>query len=111
MLWLLDTNIISEAWKPSPDPAVIAFMAAQKDECAISEICFSELYYGLHRLPFGKRRNDLERHIQFLRQDYEETILVFGAAEAYSWGEYAAELFASRGKAYFTARSIRDSAI
>jgi len=111
MLWLIDTNVISELWKPRPDEGVVRWLEEEREECVLSEIVFAELYYGLHRLPYGKRRTELERKIQFLREDYEDAILPFGPAEAYSWGDYAAEVFADRGRDYFTASKMRDSAL
>ena len=111
MLWLLDTNIVSELWKPSPNVHVQIWLDENKDDCALSEITFGELNYGLHRLPFGRRRSELERRIRFLRQDYADMILSFGAAEAEAWGQHAAEVEAERGKSYWTARTVRDSAL
>ena len=104
-------NVISEHWKPQSNQRVLDWVEENRDDCVLSEIVFGELYYGLHCLPFGKRHSELARHIQFLRQDYEDEILPFGAAEAEACGEYAAELTAPRGKQHWTPRTIRDSAI
>jgi toxin FitB len=111
MIWLLDTNIVSEMWKLRPNPGVQAWIEENKDDSALSEITFGELYYGVHRLPFGKRRSQLLRHISFLREDYRDVILSFGPAESEAWGEYAAAVIASRGKKFWTGRTTRDSAI
>ena len=111
MLWLLDTNIVSECWKPRPDIQVESWLEENRDECTISEITFAELHYGVHRLPFSKRRAELQRRIAFLREDYRDVVLPFGPAESEVWGEYAAEVFATRGKSFWNARTIRDSAL
>ena len=111
MLWLLDTNVVSDLWKPRPDPGVEAWLQENKDDCALSEITFGELYYGVHRLPFGKRRSKLARSISFLREDYRDVILPFGPTESEAWGEYAAEVTASLGIRFWNARTTRDSAI
>jgi len=111
MIWLLDTNVVSELWKPRPNPGAEAWLDENKDDCALSEITFGELFYGVHRLPFGKRRSELLRHISFLREDYRDVILPFGPAESEAWGEYAAEIIAERGKKFWTGRTTRDSAI
>jgi predicted nucleic acid-binding protein len=111
MRWLLDTNVVSELWKDKPNAGAAAWIEENKDECAVSEITFAELYYGIHRLPFGKRRAELLRHAAFLREDYRDAILGFNAIEAEFWGEYAAEVTAARGKKYRTARTIRDAAL
>lgn len=111
MTWLLDTNVISEMWKPRPNRGLVAWLQENTNDCALSEITFGELHYGVHRLPFGKKRAELARRIGFLRDDYRDVILPFGSAESEIWGEYAAEVFAARGKGFWTARTTRDSAI
>lgn len=111
MIWLLDTNVVSEMWKPRPNRGVVAWLQDHSDDCALCEITFGELHYGVNRLPFGKRRSELLRHIAFLREDYRDVVLPFGPAESEVWGEYAAEVFAERGRNFWTARSTRDSAI
>ena len=111
MNWLLDTNVVSELWKPRPNPGTEAWLEENKADCALSEITFGELHYGVHRLPFGKRRSELLRCIGFLRDDYRDVILPFGPAESEAWGEYAAEVIADRGRQFWTGRTTRDSAI
>jgi len=111
VIWLLDTNIVSDRWKPRPNPGVGEWLAANRDECALSEITFGELHYGVQRLPFGKKRAHLLQRINFLREDYRDIVLPFGPAESEAWGEYAAELVAERGKAVLSGRSVRDSGL
>jgi hypothetical protein len=111
MIWLLDTNVVSDLWKPRPNPGVVAWLDENRDDCALSEITFGELHYGLHRLPFGKRRSALLRSIRFLRDDYRDVVLPFGPVESETWGEYAAEVVSDRGKKFWTGRTTRDSAI
>ena len=111
MTWLLDTNVVSELWKPRPQASVVAWLGGNSNDCALSEITFGELQYGAHRLPFGKRRSELFRHINFLREDYRDVILPFGPAESEAWGQYAAEVYAERGNKFWTVRTTRDSAI
>ncbi len=111
MRWLLDTNVVSDLWKPRPNPSVVSWLEQNREESALSEITFGELYYGIYRLPFGKRRSDLNRRIQFLREDYREMILPFGPSESEAWGEYAAEVVVEQGKKFLIGRGIRDSAL
>jgi predicted nucleic acid-binding protein len=111
MLWLLDTNVVSEMWKPRPSDRAVAWLEDNKDECTLSEITFGELHYGVHRLPFSKRRAELLRRVTFLREDYRDVILPFGSTESEYWGQYAAEVYAGYGKKFWNARTIRDSAI
>src|SRR5258707_4119257 len=103
MLWLLDTNVVSELWKPRPNPGAVAWLEANKEECSLSEITFGELHYGVYRLAFSKRRAALARRIGFLREDYRDVILPFGPAESEAWGQYAAEVFVTQGKKFWNA--------
>jgi len=111
MHFLLDTNIVSEAWKPRPSPAVQEWIREHGEECALSVITLAELEYGMHLLPFSKRRAALERQIDFLREDFSDALLPYALAEAAAWSEYAAEVTANRGKKFWNARTIRDSAL
>ena len=51
MRFLVDTNIVSEAWKPRPSPAVQQWMSDHGEESALSVITLAELEYGMHLLP------------------------------------------------------------
>jgi predicted nucleic acid-binding protein len=37
MIWLLDTNIISDLWKPRPNPGAVAWPEENREDCALSE--------------------------------------------------------------------------
>lgn len=59
--YLLDTNIISEAVKPRPAPAVLAWLEAQPDTALhIASLTLAELRRGILDMPAGRRRRDLE---------------------------------------------------
>jgi len=54
---LLDTNVISEMWKASPDARAQAWMDEQVLETLyLSSITVAELRFGLATMPAGKRR-------------------------------------------------------
>lgn len=111
MLFLLDTNVVSEAWKPTPVPSVEKWMLENAEDCALSVITLAELDYGVHLLPFSKRRSALKKNIDFLREDFSDAIIGFDLPEASAWGQYAAEVTAQYGKKFWNARTIRDSAL
>jgi hypothetical protein len=57
---LLDTNVISEAMKPSPEPSVMAWLNSQNAaELWTSTIVMAELYSSLELMPAGKRQSQL----------------------------------------------------
>jgi predicted nucleic acid-binding protein len=57
---LLDTNVISEAMKPAPEPSVMEWLNWQSPaELWTSTIVMAELYSGLELMPAGKRQLQL----------------------------------------------------
>jgi toxin FitB len=56
--WLLDTNVVSETAKPSPDSRVLAFLDAVEG-AQVSSVTVFELERGVELLPPGKRRRQL----------------------------------------------------
>lgn len=59
--YLLDTNIISNVVKPQPSAALLAWMAAQRDEdLFISSLTVAEIRRGILEKPRGKKRDALD---------------------------------------------------
>jgi predicted nucleic acid-binding protein len=62
---LLDTNVISEPLRQSPDERVIAWIDAQPMETLfLSVITVAELRAGVALLPAGKRRSGLHESLE-----------------------------------------------
>ncbi|OLP55464.1 plasmid stability protein StbB [Rhizobium rhizosphaerae] len=62
---LLDTNIISEIWKPSPDQRVIDWINTQAIETLyLSSVTVAKLRFGIAVLPEGRRRANLDRGLE-----------------------------------------------
>ncbi|MFN5865277.1 MAG: PIN domain-containing protein, partial [Pseudanabaena sp.] len=76
---ILDTNVISEFMRVSPNPVVMDWISQQQsNNLFTTSITQAEVYYGLALLPEGKRRNDLESAARLMfEQDFEERILNF----------------------------------
>ncbi|MCY4238756.1 MAG: type II toxin-antitoxin system VapC family toxin [Rhodospirillaceae bacterium] len=89
---LLDTNVVSELLRPSPDPAVESWVAARPAaELHFSAVGEAELRYGVLILPTGRRRDALARAIEgILREDFEGRILPFDSAAARAYADIAA---------------------
>ncbi|MGO2745751.1 type II toxin-antitoxin system VapC family toxin [Microbacterium sp.] len=85
---VLDTNVISEVFRPTPDPGVLAWLESLADEVAITTITLAELFAGVRRLPAGRRKTDLELALGAAIEPYRDTrsLLVFDdeAAEEYA---------------------------
>jgi predicted nucleic acid-binding protein len=59
--FLLDTNIVSEAVKPRPSSALVAWLGAQADEALyISALTLAEIRRGILEKAPGRRRRELE---------------------------------------------------
>jgi toxin FitB len=62
---LVDTNVISEPLRKTPDPVVIEWIDAQSLETLyLSAITVAELRFGVASLPTGKRRDRLHESME-----------------------------------------------
>ena len=99
-IYLLDTNIISEFSKESPNRQVLAFYAVRKDLCAISAITWQELTRGVQRLPHGRKRKYLECCLSNYGESFE--VLPYDKFSAQICGEIQADDHGSdQKKQYF----------
>jgi len=62
---LVDTNVVSEPWKPAPDVRVLAWIDAQTIETLfLSAITVAELRFGIASMPAGRRRVTLHDRLE-----------------------------------------------
>ena len=62
---LVDTNVISEPLRKTPDPVVVEWIDAQSLETLyLSAITVAELRFGVASLPTGKRRDRLHESME-----------------------------------------------
>jgi predicted nucleic acid-binding protein len=62
---VLDTNVVSEPWKPKPDPHVVAWIDAQAVETLyLSAVMVAELRFGIATMKAGKRRQVLHERVE-----------------------------------------------
>ncbi|MBB1076478.1 type II toxin-antitoxin system VapC family toxin [Rhodoferax sp. 4810] len=62
--WLLDTNVLSEATRPTPNAGVMANLSRFQGELAIAAPVWHELRFGWLRMPAGQRRDAIGRFVQ-----------------------------------------------
>jgi predicted nucleic acid-binding protein len=96
---LLDTNVVSEAMKPQPHPAVRAWLNHQSaDTLYLSSVTLAELLFGIGALPPGKRKDMLARALDGLMGLFQGRVLPFDAEAARHYAELAvAARLAGRG--------------
>ena len=61
MKFLVDANVLSEPTRPSPRPAVVAWLRRHEPAIAVDPVILGEIRFGILLLPRGRRRGRLER--------------------------------------------------
>jgi len=89
--YLVDTNVLSEAVKPGPDPEVVTWLREHESELYISAITIGEIRRGIERLAEGKRKIALRAWLQQLCQRMRGRILSFNTSTANVWGQLKAQ--------------------
>jgi hypothetical protein len=102
--FLVDANVLSEATKPAPDPAVVEWLSRHEPEIAVDPVILGEIRFGILLLPSGRRRRRLERW--FEQGVARLHCLPWEAATGLRWARLLADLRAS-GRAM----PIKDSLI
>lgn len=62
--FLLDTNVVSEPLRPSPDPTLMRRLRRHEGETAIASIVWHELQFGFERLVESRRRAAIKRYLE-----------------------------------------------
>lgn len=87
---LLDTNVISEAMKPEPNPRVRAWLNAQAAETLyLSSVTLAELLFGIKSLPGGRRREVLGQALDGVMGLFGDRVLPFDSAAARHYADLA----------------------
>jgi len=89
---LLDTNVLSEMMRASPDSTVLRWLDGQPNaDVMISAVTVAEIRLGLALLPEGLRKAALtERAEAMFREDFSEDCLAFDASAAAEYAEIVA---------------------
>ncbi len=87
---VLDTNLVFEAMKPAPHPAVRAWLNAQAGETLfLSSVTLAELLFGIGALPAGKRKIMLTLAFDGLTGLFRDRVLPFDIDAAQRYAELA----------------------
>ena len=92
MSWLLDTCVLSEPARNTPDPRVVQWLADQaEEELFISVLALGELCKGAALLPEGGQRRQILSWLQRdIRQRFEGRILPVDETVSLAWGRLLA---------------------
>ena len=89
---LLDTNVVSETWRPQPSRVVLAWLDAQpKDTLYLCTPVLAELRFGAERLPSGPKKDRLTARIHSLEAGYFDHIRTFDIEAASAFGRIGAQ--------------------
>lgn len=84
---VLDTNVVSELMRATPDAAVVRWMQRQSgDGLYTTTVTVAEIRYGIARLPEGRRRESLHQAANEVFAAFPRQVLTFdlGAANSYA---------------------------
>ena len=85
---VLDTSVISEIFRPSPETRVVDWLASLTGGVAITSVTLAEMLAGMRRLPDGRRKTELTKHIEAALGPYR------GSRSMMPFDEAAAECYA-----------------
>lgn len=92
---VLDTNVVSEAFRANPAEAVVAWFAAQSArDLYVCAPVMAELRYGILNLAAGKKQTDLTARYERVKAEFQSKVLAFNLRAA----EVFAELVIARAK-------------
>ena len=87
---ILDTNVVSEAMKPEPNPVVRAWLNDQAAETLyLSSVTLAELLFGIAALPSGKRKEMLALTLDGLMGLFKDRVLSFDVEAARHYADLA----------------------
>jgi len=90
LVYLLDTNTISEPIKPQPNEKVVSLIDDYYDQIVLSSFVIYELVKGAHQLPDSKRR---QRIFDYIDDVLSQLPILSYTQEAAIWqGKEAARL-------------------
>ncbi|MFK4088882.1 type II toxin-antitoxin system VapC family toxin [Kribbella sp. NPDC020789] len=94
---VLDTNVVSELMRPTPDAAVLGWLAANRSYGVYTTaITVAEIRLGIARMPDGRRKDQLAEAADDVFVPFADSILAFDATVA---GAFYAEVVVGRAKA------------
>ncbi|HKN29680.1 MAG TPA: type II toxin-antitoxin system VapC family toxin [Roseiarcus sp.] len=93
MIFLLDTNVLSEVRRPVPDRVVLDWLhRLDEDRAFVSVISLAEIRRGIALMESGRRREALaEWLVRDLPDRFAGRILAIDQKTAFAWGDLMAQ--------------------
>lgn len=83
----LDTNVVSESLRKTPDPAVMAWLVRHDAEISLPTVTIAEVAFGIHKIRPDERADRLERGLAGWRHRFAGRIFALTEEAALAYGE------------------------
>ncbi len=83
----LDTNVISETLRKSPDAAVIAWLVQNDAALALPTVTIAEIAFGIKKIHPDQRAARLQQGLADWRHRFADRIFAFTEAAALAYGD------------------------
>ncbi len=88
---VLDTHVVSELMRATPEPAVLAWLQRTSSTgLYTTAVTVSEIRYGIARLPEGRRRHTLHQAANEIFAAFPRQVLPFDLAAATAYADVVA---------------------
>ena len=91
MPYLLDTNVLSEPAKPTPNAKLVSWLAEHDADVLISVLTVGEIVKGIELMPSGKRRRQMERWFEEIEDWATGRVVPVDTEVMRVWGLYYAK--------------------
>jgi len=96
MAWLVDTDVLSERTRKTPNQRVLTWLEQNAANVYTSTHVIGELQAGISALPDGAKKRSLQQWLNRLIEAMEGRILSFNTSVATVWGRQESD-FAAKG--------------
>jgi predicted nucleic acid-binding protein len=86
-LIFLDTNVISETLRKTPNPAVVAWLVRNDAELVPPTVTIAEIAFGIGKIRPDQRAARLEQALASWRHRFADRIFAFTEAAALAYGD------------------------
>jgi predicted nucleic acid-binding protein len=90
-LIFLDTNVVSETLKRTPDEAVIAWLVRFDAELALPTVTIAEIAFGIQKVRPDQRADRLEQGLLDWRRRFADRLFGFTEEAAMAYGDIMGE--------------------
>ncbi len=111
MIYLLDTNIVTETSKPVPDTNCIVWLQSRKGNAFCQQLPWQRFDTGLSGCLKVNAKPPWKAHIGLCWRITLVRFLDFDGPAASEWGRYAAELESAHGSDWWKRFDFRDTQI